>query len=204
MHNYEEFNGLEFEVKDIHLKLLDQMYIGWNDNVYYGYVCMNEKRPYGNSNVTSDVLDLLGVESEDGDYTEEQEELALDIHRQMYIVFRILIDNKSIKTGIYKRENIRSWECGHEWRPLERKIDEIYHKGQQMIPEIKLKPSIYLSPEDIQKILNDYIYKNYNYEISTLRFDVRTITEGYGPSEIDVTKFVGCDIKLKEVKNANC
>jgi len=73
-----------------------------------------------------------------------------------------------------------------------------------MIPEIKLNPSIYLSPEDIQKILNEYIYKNYNYEISTLRFDVRTITEGYGPGEIDVTKFVGCDIKLKEVKNANC
>lgn len=121
MHNYQEFNGLEFEVKDIHLKLLEQTYINWNEDAYEGYVCMGEKRPYGNSNIPGDILELLGIED---DSTDEQEEMALDIHRQMYIVFKILIDNKSIKTGMYKRENHVSWQKGCEWRPVERKIRE--------------------------------------------------------------------------------
>lgn len=119
--NYDEdFDGLEFEVKEIHLKLLDQTYIEWNEDSYDGYVAMDPKRPYGNSSRIHDIIDLMRTDkefeylnfanNEDPELTDEQEVAAMDIHRQMFIIFKILIDTKSIKTGIYKRNSHKSWE----------------------------------------------------------------------------------------------
>lgn len=65
-----------------------------------------------------------------------------------------------------------------------------------MIP-VKLNPTLELSPEDVEKILNDYIMKNYKYEIDSLDFDIKRTYEGY-----EVVKFNGCKIKLKGMKDA--
>lgn len=120
--NYDEdFEGLEFEVKNIHLKLLDQTYIEWAEDSYDGYVAMDPKRPYGNSSRIYDIIELMKTDKEfehlkfvdddeDIELTDEQEFAANDIHRQMFIIFKILIDTKSIKPGIYKRDSYNSWE----------------------------------------------------------------------------------------------
>lgn len=70
-----------------------------------------------------------------------------------------------------------------------------------MIP-VKLNPTLELSPEDVEKILNDYIMKNYKYEIDSLDFDIKRTYEGYEMGEHEVVKFNGCKIKLKGMKDA--
>ena len=98
-YDYDDFKQLEFKVKNIHLKLLDQTYLEWLDDSYDGYVAMNAKRPYGNSNRINDIIHLMKLDKEfeylnfsddvDMEPTDIQENVANDIHRQMFIIFKI-------------------------------------------------------------------------------------------------------------------
>ena len=49
-----------FEMKEEHLKLLRNMYVGWDD-CEFGAPEIDPKRPYGNSDVLQDMLRILGV-----------------------------------------------------------------------------------------------------------------------------------------------
>lgn len=51
-----------FEVLPEHLILLRNMYVGWND-CEYGAPEIDPKRPYGNSSVKMDLIELLGVKA---------------------------------------------------------------------------------------------------------------------------------------------
>jgi len=108
----------EFEVKDEHLKLLKEMYVGWND-CEFGAPEIDPKRPYGNSDGVDDVARVIGykktkdtVELEDCDWTQEAYDYLYNLHKDMQIVLQIVLSSLSFKKGTYQREDIYT----SEWR----------------------------------------------------------------------------------------
>lgn len=50
------------EVTEDHIKLLQHMTFDWDDEIEWGAVSSDPKRPFGNSNVEGDVSEILGRE----------------------------------------------------------------------------------------------------------------------------------------------
>lgn len=109
-----------FEVTHEHIKLLQRMYVGWQ-NCEYGAPEIDPKRPYGNSDVQSDIIKILEWdkgptckncgESMQQD-REQLEDKASKIHKDMKTVLQILLQHPTnFLMGIYTRDE------GHSiWR----------------------------------------------------------------------------------------
>ena len=103
--------GKTFEIKDDHLKLLKNSYVVWRD-CEFGAPAIDCKRPYGNTDVESDIAEILNWNvSEDG-LTEEQKEQAYKLHRELEIVLEIVLATQSFQPGVY---NNPSWYTPSEW-----------------------------------------------------------------------------------------
>lgn len=85
---------ITFVVTSDHLKLLKEMCVGWDD-CEFGAPCIDPKRPYGNSDVISDMKEILGKKPKGG---------LNSLHREMEIVLQILVSNLSISPGKYETE----------------------------------------------------------------------------------------------------
>lgn len=105
----------ELIVTENHLKLLKKLYVGWDDTEF-GAPCIDPKRPFGNSNVFSDMAQILGFEL--ADY-EKQPELydkqctsLLKGYHELQDCLQILCTNLKLETGKYALENkydVKSW-----------------------------------------------------------------------------------------------
>ena len=61
--------------------------------------------------------------------------------------------------------------------------------------------TINLTESDVKDIIiKHFLDKGYNISKSDINFNISNHLEGYGISEHPVTKFNGCDIKIKEEK----
>lgn len=99
-------------ITEDHLKLVKRMYVDWND-CEYGAPYVDPKRPYGNSDVESDIAEILGWKIKTDRYgdrvmTESQSKKAAKIHSEMENVLQICFRFLQFKTGTFKREN--SWD----------------------------------------------------------------------------------------------
>lgn len=123
-----------FTVRPEHLKLLENAYVGWED-CEYGAPCIDCKRPYGNSSVEGDMVEILGTKVKDGvyklslgdlgeftiDYNDEEEfpEELSDVLRQLHLdtqtVLQIAIDTKQFKAGKYGKKD----KYGGRWEFIE-------------------------------------------------------------------------------------
>lgn len=114
----------EFEVKEEHLKLISRMYTGWND-CEFGAPEIDPKKPYGNSDVIQDMLEIFGLEEvgnmrfvfrifgnewelrgEDKyninyDYDEDLVKLLTELHRETETALQIVLTTQSFKAGEY-------------------------------------------------------------------------------------------------------
>ncbi len=95
---------MKFEVTTDHITLLQNADLGWSDYCT-GAPAIDGKRPYGNSSVASDVMELLewDVPEYGTDEWDEMTSEALDIHRETLTALQILISNftTGIQPGIY-------------------------------------------------------------------------------------------------------
>lgn len=111
----------EFELTEEHLALLRKMYVGWCGDEY-GAPEINPKRPYGNSDVAGDIIEIL--EWVDGDLDEDDEEEFFEseeyeilckraelIHSQTQIALQIILIMGKFEAGNYVRDD--SWS---EWK----------------------------------------------------------------------------------------
>ena len=74
-----------FEIKDEHIKLLRNAYIGWDD-CEFGAPAIDCKRPYGNSDVYGDIARILDIKQEGDDhesYSEEQISYMSKLHNRL-------------------------------------------------------------------------------------------------------------------------
>lgn len=96
-----------FNVTNDHLKLLDRMFVGWDDGEF-GAPAIDCKRPYGDKDVIENIAEILNVPAKkskpkdeyasDERYSESQIAKMNEIHQEMKTVLQILVRNA--KTGI--------------------------------------------------------------------------------------------------------
>lgn len=118
-----------FEILPEHLTLLQNMYVGWQD-CEYGAPEIDPKRPYGNSDVEGDILEILagqrntsknlrkitiaGVEYKIGENGEISDNLRSELsrlHHETETALQLCLKFGEFKTGTFKRKNAWSeWE----------------------------------------------------------------------------------------------
>lgn len=105
-----------FTVTDEHLKLLRRANVGWDD-CEFGAPAIDCKRPYGNSDVISDIGEILGYRQEywwDA-FTEEYNETIADnfaeLHAETGVVLQIALATGEFRPGRYIRD-----KYGINWR----------------------------------------------------------------------------------------
>jgi hypothetical protein len=98
---------LRFTVTPEHLTLARAMRVRW-DGCEYGAPAIDCKRPYGNSDVESDIRRILGLE-EDVDPA-----VPYLLHRDMETVLQIALRAGRFEAGEYVADRYRA-----NWRPAE-------------------------------------------------------------------------------------
>jgi hypothetical protein len=108
------WNTTEFTITDEHLKLSRRMYVSWDD-CEYGAPAIDCKRPYGNSYVEGDMLEILDIEDPrkredyDGDewddIPEDIERRLNDLHHEMQVVLQIWLASGMIRTGTFVKKD---------------------------------------------------------------------------------------------------
>jgi len=105
-----------FVVTNDHLRLLKRMCVGWQ-YCEFGAPEINPKRPYGNSDVVSDIGEILEiphdrVEYGESYYSESVSATLESLHEEMETVLQILVVNLGIQVGTYVRKDKYStkWE----------------------------------------------------------------------------------------------
>lgn len=104
-----------FKITDAHLKLLRRMCVDWSD-VEYGAPEIDPKRPYGTSDVTNDILEIIGIPAPKNDNDEIPEALsdfARKLHENMETVLQICLSTQTFEQGEYiktDRYDSRAWK----------------------------------------------------------------------------------------------
>lgn len=111
-------NATEFTVTDEHLKLLRRANVGWED-CEFGAPAIDCKRPYGNSDVISDIGEILGHDrrhwdpDDDGDYEETIANNFTQLHAETAIVLQIALATGEFRPGRYVCSKYgRDWHLG--------------------------------------------------------------------------------------------
>jgi hypothetical protein len=118
-----------FEIKTEHLTLLKHMCVGWQD-CEFGAPEIDPKRPYGNSGVVEDMMEIFGKEvkrgifkivvlgkeyyiaaGENSEDTEELESILNKLHRETETVLQIVLNTGMFMEGKYRLKN----EYGDDW-----------------------------------------------------------------------------------------
>ncbi len=105
----------EFTIKEIHLRLLQKMYVGWGQ-CEFGAPEIDPKRPYGNSDVICDMMKIIGLPA-----TCDTEEVVVDmliaLHKETEIALQICLNLQQFKTGDFIKKDeydAKSWESTNE------------------------------------------------------------------------------------------
>jgi hypothetical protein len=111
MHYYDE--KITFSLTQDHLKLLQAMNIRWQGGEV-GAPGADPKRPYGNSSVEDDIIEILGWERREDEYGEICQDLVDEVrrvHRQTEFALRIVLETGSFSTGVYEGDAYgRNWK----------------------------------------------------------------------------------------------
>lgn len=105
---------MNFELTENHIKLLNRMYVYFDDYSYDGAPAVSTKRPYGNSSVVYDLYEIIFEKDwdNDADMPDELYEELMTIHRETGTALQIVLCTKSFEPGKYEksnRYNDRSW-----------------------------------------------------------------------------------------------
>lgn len=104
----------EFTITEEHLKLSQRMYVSWDD-CEFGAPAIDCKRPYGNSYVEGDMIEILDIEDPRKDEWADLPDDILDrinnLHREMQLVLQIWLRTGVIQIGTFIRDKDKydSW-----------------------------------------------------------------------------------------------
>lgn len=90
-----DLKGKTFQMTEAHLKLLSNFYVVWR-TCEYGAPAIDCKRPYGNSDVETDIADILGW---------DEPKNAETIHRELETALQIVLVTQKFEPGLYHLEN---------------------------------------------------------------------------------------------------
>lgn len=106
-----------FELCPEHILLLRNAYVSWHD-AETGAPSIDPKRPYGNSDVEGDVLNLLkefpddpGDETREAQFTEAQLRKAAKLHKETEMALQVVLSTGCFEPGVYEAERYtRDWK----------------------------------------------------------------------------------------------
>ena len=101
-----------FELTEDHLKLLSELNIDHQYGAYEGAPGADEKRPFGNSDVWEDIVDILGLgykQDENGNYSRAEMDYLQKIFKQVAVAMSIVLQARTFKPGRYVRVNYGKW-----------------------------------------------------------------------------------------------
>lgn len=105
---------MKFRLTETHIRLLRSMYVGWQD-CETGAPEIDPKRPYGNSDVASDVHKIITGERKH-ELTEMRRDDYLTLHRETAAALQIVLSVGEFTPGIY--ETVHEFNR-QEWRFVE-------------------------------------------------------------------------------------
>ena len=96
----------KFTVTNDHLKLLKRFGVGWQD-CEFGAPEIDPKRPYGNSDVLTDIWEILGKppKHEDDEFTDAETNMMNTLHKQTEVVLQIVLSTQKFETGDYEADD---------------------------------------------------------------------------------------------------
>jgi hypothetical protein len=100
-----------------HIALAKHLYIVWYDDNGSGAPGASTTRPYGNSDVLSDVAKAIGYrpyKDYDDFYSSDEEAYLEGLHQEMHLVLQIFLHTGQMKPGIYKKPDV-----SEDWVPVE-------------------------------------------------------------------------------------
>ena len=110
-----------FTIKPEHLKLLQKMYVDWED-AEFGAPSIDPKRPYGNSSVHEDMMEILGwlgkaqitikdkaypVDVDDMEIPDEVENELDKLHKETETALQICLTTQAFQLGTYVADDYR-------------------------------------------------------------------------------------------------
>jgi hypothetical protein len=104
-----------FDLTEQHVKLLRHANVGWCGDEF-GAPCIDPKRPYGNSDVSRHVADILGIDIEtDPEFcpgmSERQNRELESLHRETRKALQVVLSSGSFEPGRYRSKQYRNrWE----------------------------------------------------------------------------------------------
>lgn len=100
-----------FKITPDHIQLLRRANIRWQDDEF-GAPEIDPKRPYGNSDVYSDIAEVLGWD-ETEDFTPAQEKKMRKLHEETMTALEIFLQNAKMEPGTYTADKYeRQWKAG--------------------------------------------------------------------------------------------
>lgn len=99
----------KFRLKKEHIALLKKAYVSW-DSCEFGAPSIDCKRPYGNSDVKMDMVDILGYKVFEDSYgekhlTKEQSDFLDKLHQETKTALQIILRNIDIQLGDYEADD---------------------------------------------------------------------------------------------------
>jgi hypothetical protein len=111
-----EWEKMKFTLTKEHLKLLRRMNVYWEDSCYEGAPAIDQKRPYGNSDVISDIAEIIGVEkveADDGEFflPKGTRDKCEKLHTETERALQVVLASGSFEPGEYQCDQYHSnWE----------------------------------------------------------------------------------------------
>jgi hypothetical protein len=100
-----------FELKKEHIALLRKAVVGWQ-RCEFGAPEIDPKRPYGNSDVYSDIAEILKLKPAKDDHSEQAQYEVMDtLHKETETALQIVLCTGSFEPGVYEtREYFNDWK----------------------------------------------------------------------------------------------
>ena len=140
----------QFTVTANHIKLLQRAYVSWED-YEFGAPSIDCQRPYGNSDVLRDIVEILEIFPEasvefegikypisvDRDISPALEERLVVLHKETQTALQIFLQTGKMEPGVYERE-----KYGGKWVLM-------------VSPYKETRTSSVVFPEEINLLLKD-------------------------------------------------
>ena len=105
-----------FDLNEEHIKLLHRANVGWG-GAYEGAPVIDSKRPFGNSDVISDIARIIGIEEIEGDdefmWPRGTHDRCMTVYRELEKALQVVLAAGSFETGRYEVD-----EYHRNWRPM--------------------------------------------------------------------------------------
>lgn len=133
----------KFELKQEHIDLISELnfkgLVSVDGEEFEYRPTIDYKRPFGNSGVTYDVLQKLGLTDDEGNYTDADQKRAEQLIIELPVALEIIVKNKTFIPGWYEVEKYsayytyKGYRNLHFWQDAIKKFGETFSDTKYLV-----------------------------------------------------------------------